>query len=395
MKKVIFIGVFLSLTGLIFAQSGKKALQTAYGAYSNQYYDKAQKAIDEAITYDDTKADAKTWFYRGTIYLMIELMKDTKDSVFHKKLCSNCAEIAFESYMKANEIDKELKVPTMRIQTVQDGLKYCSERLLIDAVRALMTDDKESAYKWAKMAYKANSLDTNAVFYAGYTAELAKQYDEAKSYYMELMKFKSYKSIQPYSRLASIYQEEKDTARAVKVMQNGAAIFLQDTAFNVDYAVVYSIIMAWAEKSEEVFEMYENALQKAPENYTLLTNYASDLLKREKYDEAEQYFKRAAEIKPNDATANFNLSNCYFRKYAAKLKEINDIVGDEDYQKAKEESKLLLETAKPYAEKAHELDPEDVSALRLLKGIYMQSGAREEEKVIDEKLNALQGGGGE
>ena len=397
MKKVVFIGMFLSLAGMVMAQSGKKFLNDAYGAYSNGYYDRAKTAIDKCIEYDDTKAEAKTWLYRGNIYLMIEYMKETKDSVLYKRLCSNCVETAYESYMKARELDAQLVVTSMRIQTPKDGLKRCVEVLVGYSYKAIRDKKDEEAYKWAKMAYQADKSDTDAVFYAGYTADLLKKYDEVKTYYTILTKTKGYRNINPCRRLAEIYQKENDTVKAVRTMRDGMAIYLQDTNFNVDYAVAYSIVMSWAGKSEEATEIMNKAERIDPTNYVILINYGSSLLQEKRYEEAEVRLKRAVELNPKDFIANYNLGNCYLQQAVDKFAKADKLPISESelYEKLTNEGKALYETAKPYVEKAYELEPNDRETCIMLQQIYMRigtttDGEKARAKEIGEKIKEAQ-----
>ena len=395
MKKVIFVGVFLSLAGFVLAQSGKRSLNDAFGAYSNAYYDKAKTAIDKCIEFDDTKADAKTWFYRGNIYLMIEAMKSTNDSARYKNLCDNCAEIAYDAYMQAGKIDPKVEVQSMNIKNIKEAMGYCADMLIRDVYRAMEKRDNESAYRLAKKAYSANSSDPDVIYYAGYASELVNKKEEAINYYSVLMKMKNNTNMYSYIRLASLYREDNDTAKTVKVMQDGAVVFLQnDTTFNVNYAEAYSIMMAWAGKTEEAAEVMDKALQKDPQNYVLLINYGSGLIANNHVDEAEVYFKRALGIKPDDAIANFNLGACYMKMYQNKSDALADIpIENTDlYDSEKKIADAILEQAKPYLEKAHELDPTDTQTLRTLRSLYARIKDGEKlYKEVEEKLNKLQG----
>ena len=394
MKRVFFLGVFLSLAGIVSAQSGKKFMNDAYGAYSNGYYDKAKTAIDKCITYDDTKADAKTWLYRGNIYLMIESMKMTKDSNRYKNLCDNCGEIAFDAYMEANRIDPKVEVPTMSIGTPRKGLVFCSDVLVNDVFDAIERRDNERAYQLAKKATTANSTNERAIYCLALTASILGKNDEAKARYADLVKMKS-KNIYAYTALAEIYRKEEDKANADSVMEKGAVFFLQDT-FIMNYANVYVGVMSWVGKSEKVFEVVEKGLQKDPKNYYLLMSYGLALLDEKKYEEAEGYFIRAVEISSADVIANYNLGLCYFQNALDKFEQLDKLPLDdnESYERLKAEEKVLYEKARPYVEKAYELDNNDVPTLTMLQKIYARSGASDEEtvekaKVIGEKLNAL------
>jgi tetratricopeptide (TPR) repeat protein len=402
MKRVILVGVLLSLAGVAAAQSGKKFLNDAYDAYSRGYYEKAKTAIDKCIEFDDTKADAKAWLYRGNIYLTIEDAKMGKDSLKYKHLCDNCAEIAYESYMKSNGIDPNFKMSGgMVIHSAQQGLEYCAIMLFNSAYAAMEEESsKEKAsernyepmYQLAKKAVTANSKNAEAVYCLGLASFLTNRKDEAKANYHKLVGGKYERSMYPYTSLANIYQEENDTVRAIKVMQDGVSVFLRDTAFDVKYAEAYSVVMSWAGKGEEAAEMMNKALAKDPTNYTMLTNYGSALVNNKKYDEAEGYLRRAVEIEPNAAIANYNLGHCYLQVALNKTTEVNGLpanASEELYDKLKAEEKVLYEKARPYVEKAHELDPNDEDTLKMLRQIYMRIGASAEEKTIIEKLNAL------
>ena len=105
MKKLVVTWSFLLIAAMTFAQSGKRELNNAYNAYSNGYLDRALTAINKCMEYEDTKNDAKTWMYRGNIFLQIA---DTKDAEY-KALSNNAAEEAFESYKKALELDPNVR----------------------------------------------------------------------------------------------------------------------------------------------------------------------------------------------------------------------------------------------------------------------------------------------
>ena len=394
MKRVFFLGMFLPLAGVVMAQSGKKSLNDAYGAYSNGYYDKAKTHIDKCIEFDDTKADAKTWLYRGNIYLMIESMKMTKDSNRYKNLCDYCGETAFDAYMEANRIDPKVEVTTMSIRTPRKGLEFCADVLVNHVFDAIARRDNERAYQLAKKAYTANSKNERAIYFLGLTAGFLEKNDEAKARYSELVKMKS-KNMYAYMSLSEIYKKEDDKKNAELVLEEGAPMFLRDT-FIMDYATTYVSIMSWVGKNEKVIEVVEKGLQKDPKNYYLLISYGLAVLDEKKYEEAEGYFKRALEISPADVVANYNMGYCYFQNALDKFEErdklpLND---EESYERLKAEEKALYEKARPYVEKAYELDNNDIPTLTMLQKIYARSGASDEETLkkateVGEKLNAL------
>ncbi len=66
--------------------------------------EKAKVGIDKTCSNEATNGQAKTWFYRGNIYLSIYL----SDNPEYKKLDTNALQIAHDSYQRAIQIDSEV-----------------------------------------------------------------------------------------------------------------------------------------------------------------------------------------------------------------------------------------------------------------------------------------------
>jgi uncharacterized protein YdeI (BOF family) len=71
MKKISVIIFILSVVGICFAQ--KQDRTTAFNHLRKGQLDKALQYIEPTITDPTTMNDAKTWFYRGNIYLQIHM----------------------------------------------------------------------------------------------------------------------------------------------------------------------------------------------------------------------------------------------------------------------------------------------------------------------------------
>ena len=184
MKKLVLMSALLLAMVIASAQSGKRDLNNAYNHYSNGYLDKAQAAIERCLQAEDTKNEAKTWMYRGNIYLLIA---DSKDEVY-KNLCDNAAEVAFESYEKALSLDPGVSV-SMRIPTPAMGLKICSQMLIQKSVDLLRSGtNMEKALELAEKAHVADKSDDNNTYIYAYAAELNGKKDIAKTSYMALVK---------------------------------------------------------------------------------------------------------------------------------------------------------------------------------------------------------------
>ncbi|MBP7102606.1 MAG: tetratricopeptide repeat protein [Bacteroidales bacterium] len=389
MKKSVLIAVLVTIISMSYAQV--RELRNAYNHYVNQYWDRAKFAIDNAAENDETKNDAKTWLYRGNIYLQIGYIQmDPKKKEYHG-LCTNCGEIAYDSYMKALQIDRTVEEPSMGIQNPIKGLTFCTDLLYNEAVNQLKNNDFNQAFVIAEKAYNSNKNNEGAMYIYAITAEYVNKKDIAKARYNEMIK-KNTKMYDPYIKLANIYQEEKDTLNAIRVVNQRP----EDDTINVGFVINKSLILMWAGKIDEATEVMNKSLEKDPNNHLLLFGLGSAFSDQKKYDDAEKYLLKALETKPDDINTIYNLGNSYYNHYADIYNEMDkiDLKDAAAYDNAQKECQVLLRKALPLLEKAYQLDPEDKNTLIMLKNIYLRIDKTEEEvepftlklKEIDAKL---------
>src|SRR5690606_25630394 len=102
MKQTLFF-VLLLVCFTATAQKQKKPnLNKALNAWRDGNLAEAKQIIDDATTYEKTKDDGKTWYYRGLIYASI----DTTSNEEHKSLAENPLQVAVESFAKADQLGK-------------------------------------------------------------------------------------------------------------------------------------------------------------------------------------------------------------------------------------------------------------------------------------------------
>ena len=104
MKKLIFILIAACVSSISFAQ--KSQVVSAWNYLNNGELDKAKTSINTATNDEVTKIMAKTWYYRGNIYLAI--YNDTT-----RKPAKEFADLteAYNSYKKAKEFDTKGELP--------------------------------------------------------------------------------------------------------------------------------------------------------------------------------------------------------------------------------------------------------------------------------------------
>lgn len=385
MKKLVLM---LSLIGAISwatAQSGEKELRNAYSHYGNGYYDKALRSIKNALEYEDTKNEAKTWLYYGNIALQIS----NSNNDYYKKMLPNADIEAYNAYMQALTLDPNVAVPNMKPQSPKQGLVFVSNMLFQKAYALLQNQAMDSAVLVAEMARKANA-NVNTVFMYGFTAFHAKQYDITKKEFAVLLKNK-YKGqgILPYRLLATAYQLAEDTAKTLQVVEETLKMFEGDSNYYA-FASTAAIVYSWAGMEDKSTEIMEDALSKNPNDITMLVNYGSSLIGQHKYNDAEKYLQRALEIAPESYEVNYNMGSCYFNQYADMAKGLGDIDDDAEYDRVKAASEEILKKSQPFLEKAQAIQGNDYNTLYMLRQVYTRTNEYDKLKDINEKMKTLQ-----
>jgi tetratricopeptide (TPR) repeat protein len=163
---------------------------------------------------------------------------------------------------------------------------------------------------------------------------------------------------------------------------------MADTLYR-EFALSYSIFLSWAGKIDDETDIINKALEKYPDNHLLLLSYGTALSKDGQYAKAEKYLKQALEMQPDEILILYNLGNCYYNNFVDAKNAANAIPNNNEYMRRMEEINKLLEQARPYLEKAHEMDAKDKNTIIMLKTVYMHMGLMDESKAMDEKLKAL------
>ncbi|MFH0893569.1 MAG: tetratricopeptide repeat protein [Bacteroidota bacterium] len=390
MKKLVFLFTFMLTFTLVYSQPMN--VTSAYSYSQKGYIDKAKKCIDEATIHEQTKDWAKTWFYRGNVYLQIAMSDNPK----YMNLDSNALEISYNSYQKAltldtkKEFSDDMKM-TMFVcgeQYYNKGVKYFNEKKYPEAMR--------SFDKTANINYSYGKVDTVSLFNAGLAAELCKDIPKVKEYYKKLVDNR-YHNPTPYVTLSSILLSEKDTTGAMKVIQKAKSAM----PGNLEIIIAETNIFLSQGKTKEAQENLKIAVSKDPKNpnlyFAIGTNFdqiANDTSKKEEdilaaVTEAENNYNKAIELKPDYFDAIYNLGALYFNQGVRITDKIKNIQDNNIYAKGKEQADAYFNKALPFLEKARTLLPEDLSTLISLKQLYARTGQQDKYKEVDEKIKSL------
>ncbi len=420
-KYILILAAVVTSTGVY---SQKSKVQSAFSY--NKAFERSRKcaelsdgieAINLAIEHDQTKAWAKTWYYRGNLYFNVILSK--KDAAC-AAIDANALDKCTDSYLKAlvlNFDDPELKKLDLQKEDGSDMLKFFTamqskpkvdDELYTADIMGRKFPGLSGEYanlgieKFGKKDYKGaqesfgksmllgqmgGKMDTMVLYNTALASEYAGDFEAAKQTYDALIMMKyNIDGAGPdlYRSMSRIYKNEGNAEKAAEYIQNGRKAYPDNNNLIVDELEGF----LQGGKHEEALANLNTAITNDPSNVVLYfargTVYES--LKQE--DNAVTDYKKALEIKPDYYDAAFNLGAYYFNKGADKINESNGLPLNETkkYAALKEEAKTNFVIAVPYVEKAHELKPGDAGTGNMLIKLYTHTGEYEKSKVIKAKF---------
>ncbi len=396
MKKLCVLTGLILFAFAVFSQNNK--VVNAYNYLRNGQLDKAKENIDAAILHPQTANQAKTWLYKGNVYLAISATENEK----YKELHPDPLQEAYDAYQKSIEIDKDYIQPTANPPKAEVGLFIIGEQYYNKGVELFYIQQYESALeqfeKTKKISNIFNMKDSLATFNAALCAIQLEQDDKAIQYLRELVTI-NYMNPMVYSYLAHLYIKKEDYQKALQVVKGGKTKFPDDLNFVFAENNVYVSMGDF----ENALKTVENAIEKNPENpllyLSLGSNYDqmsrdslfSDEERMELIEKAEKSYLQAVTLDPDYFDAYYNLGALFFNEGARLFQIAQDIQDFKEYAKIEEKFKEMWNRAIPYLEKASEINPDDIYTLVSLRELYLRLSMNDKYKEVEERIKVLQG----
>lgn len=384
MKKQTIIAALALGLGLNVALAQQKNVVSAinYLGYYNKDKDandliEAKKYIDLATADAESSTKAKTWVKRAEIYMNIYNSKDAK--------LDSYKEGAFEEAVKAYGKTKELD-PKNNYPEAKQGLKVANIIAGNKGVEFFKSGNYAAALSNFESAININkdyfqTVDTNAIYNAALSAELAKNYDKAIQYYQNAIDIK-YGGVDKgptlYNQLAKIYQAQGNNAEYTKTIKKGREVYPNDK----DLIITELNDYITAGKYKEAITNLELAIAKEPNNeifpynigviYDNLANPAdpknapSEKEADEYFAKAEAAYKRALEVNPDYFDALYNLGALYFNKAVKQSEIVNNIKDNNKYKIESAKVDEIFKKSLPFLEKGEQIRTNDVDTYKTL-----------------------------
>ena len=220
---------------------------------------------------------------------------------------------------------------------------------------------------------------------AGLAAINSGNYNEAIKYFEKCAEMK-YLGITPYYQIYESYLGLGDTVKAESVLKGLPDKFPGDKTITLQLIDLY----IKSNKHEEAQKYIKVAKEADPTNSTLYFAAGIMYLNQSKYDEAIEELTKSIELNPDVYDAQYGLGAAYINKASDMFVKANEIMDVKKYSEAIDEANTVYAKALPYMEKAHEIKPDDVYAMRSLQELYYRLKQTDKYNAIKAKLDAIE-----
>ena len=207
---------------------------------------------------------------------------------------------ALTAYKKAYELDAKHS----KTADIATAIKNIGQKYIEQAYNAYTFGEFAKSSEFFEKAVEATStkpcpaVDTNAVYNAGLTAWIAKDYDRAKTFFNKCVDEFNYEGSDGdvYAKLADIYDKAGDKTAMKDILEKGFASHPQSQGILIGLINYY---ISNQEDPARLFDLIGQAKQNEPNNASLW--YVEGNINKElgKIDEAIAAYEKCAEINPN------------------------------------------------------------------------------------------------
>ena len=213
---------------------------------------------------------------------------------------------ALEAYKKAAEVD----VKGSKTKDIVAALNDISSKFLTDAYNAYNLGDLKGASALFAMSAEAkntaplSTFDGDALYNAGFTSWMAKDYQLAKKYFEEcLANGYYYEDGEVFAKLSDVYTNLENADASVKILEEGFTKFPQSQSILIGLINYY---LSHNENPDRLFELIALAKQNEPNNASLPYVEGNIYVELRKADPAKAKEYEALAVAAYDACAEIN-----------------------------------------------------------------------------------------
>ena len=378
---------------------------SAREAQNRGYLDKAKKLIDPACEHEQTKNDAKTWYYAGLIYSLIGGETEKPKSKY-KNLDADWLEKCKNAALRCKELDTEKEYAEGN-NTI---LSYVGNEYYKKAINAFQAQNWDESMAMCEESVRIfnecgkKEYAAESYLLAGKAAMNAHNNEAILKYFKPLVRTRTKENL-VYSTLFRMYKQSGDTNEALKVAQNYVKFCPSDFNANMMMAEAYLLKGNINEGNAEIQKALEKTVDK-PQIHAQLQAAAGAAYENVKdFENAENQYKASLTTLPNQFLANYGLGKMLYNRAVDKLDEANNVPPTDEsglYDNLLNESKEFFRQSIPYFTNAIAfIDAMDADGqaqnrsnlhqcLHALNTVYARLEMYDELKPIKARIEALE-----
>ncbi len=423
MKRIVAVLISIALGTSAFAQ--KNELTNAYLGLVHYQKEKdveelarAKVAIDKAALNASTMQDAKTWSYKGQIYLALYQKEFSTTLALHKDIAniekrnsiaySETADLflieATNSFLKSKQMDAY----KVYLDNNNRGLGDCYS--FVQNVGVSRYNQKQFAtalpmFELASAVFAGDGkLDTLNISNSASCAYSAKSYVSAIGNYKKLADI-GYGKANTWLMLARVFSESGDSVNYFSTIEAGLKKYPTDA----DLLTEDVNIKMKSGKALQAIEQLTTLVEQRPNDAQLnaVVGNVYDRManpigadgkpgpKPANYEalleKAILYYTKAIELNPQNFEAHYNIGALYYNQSVSYYEMSQSTLSTAAKYKTLWEKPLP--NAAKFLEAASLLMPKDLNTLNALKACYSQMGDNDNYLRVKNEIKKLQAGG--
>lgn len=208
----------------------------------------------------DVYADKEFYFNQSGQLVLINVTRPVVE---------NALEGALDAYQKAWAVDAKQS----KAKEIKEGLANISRKFLDEGMNCYMFEDYAAASQKFEKAAEASAaeplsqVDTTALYNAGFTAWMVKDYPRAKTFFEKCLAVNYfYEDGEVFAKLADVNKNLGDNEGSVRVLEEGFAKFPQSQSILIGLINYY---VESGSNTDRLFVLINEAKQNEPNNASL------------------------------------------------------------------------------------------------------------------------------
>jgi len=303
------------------------------------------------------------YFNANGVLSIIEVTKPVYDDALAK---------ALEAYSEAYKVD----VKASKTKDIKAGILNVSSKYLEDGMNDYTLGDLKGASRnfaaaaEAAAVEPASTVDSTAIYNAGFTAWMTGDNEFAKKYFEKCIDINYFEDGEVYAKLADVYTKLGDSLSTKNVLESGFAAFPQSQSILIGLINYY---IQSGDNPDQLFVLLDKAKQNEPDNASLYYVEGDIHSKLGHKEEAIAAYLKSNEINPEYEFGLIGVGILYYNE-AIELQEKASVeMDDAKYMKLVEDFEAALKNAIDPFEKAFDITKDEnikTSLAEYLKNIY-------------------------